>query len=88
VFSNGEVAWPADRAREALDALAANGCVILGLDVRTLYANRGVMEVPVSAWSERTGEDRTKQVRRAHEEAVDALSTAAEGGAHVLITWG
>ena len=50
VFHNGEVAWPNDDAEVAINALAANGNVILGLDARTLYPDGGVMEVPVSAW--------------------------------------
>lgn len=48
IFSSGEVAWPNDRAEAAINALATSGQLVLGLDARTLPADGGVMEIPVS----------------------------------------
>ena len=87
VFHNGEVAWPNDDAEVAINALAANGNVILGLDARTLYPDGGVMEVPVSAWETHADESPDAAVERARQEALDALPVAKLEGTHVLITW-
>jgi hypothetical protein len=74
IFANGEVAWPNDHARKAIDALAAAGKRILGLDARTLYDNGGIMEVPISSGIGRDA-------------ALAALPSAVAEGTHVLITW-
>lgn len=42
--SSGEVSWPLDHAAPAINALAANGCVILGLDARTYDEHGGIFE--------------------------------------------
>lgn len=86
VFSNGEVAWPNEHARAAVEALTATGKRILGLDARTLYPDGGVMEVPISAWSESRG-PRDQQVDQSRIEALDALPLAISEGTHVLVTW-
>ena len=86
VFVNGEVAWPNDHAEAAIEALTATGKRILGLDARTLYPDGGVMEIPISAWSENEG-SRAQQVAQARVEALDALPLALSEGTHVLITW-
>ena len=87
VFHNGEVAWPNAEAEEAINALAASGKRILGLDARTLYPDGGVMEIPISAWRDTPGESRSAGVERARVEAVGALATAVSEGTHVLTTW-
>ena len=80
VFHNGEVAWPNDDAEAAINALAANGKLILGLDARTLYPDGGVMEIPVTAWAAHPEETTEAAVERARQEALDALPFAkAEG---------
>jgi hypothetical protein len=86
VFSNGEVAWPNEHAREAIEALAAAGKRVLGLDARTLYPDGGVMEIPVSAWHE-TAASREEQVGQCRAEALAALPLALSEGTHVLIDW-
>ena len=85
VFSNGEVAWPNEHAEAAINALAANGHVILGLDARTLFPEGGVMEVPISAGHRRS--ERGDPAERARLDALDALPLAKAEGTHVLITW-
>jgi hypothetical protein len=87
VFGNGEVAWPNDVAATAIDALAANGMLILGLDARTLYPDGGVRETAVSAWEAEAGESPEAAVERARREALDALAVAQAEGTHVLVTW-
>jgi hypothetical protein len=79
VFANGEVAWPNEWARDAINALADSGRSILGLDARTLYPDGCVMEVPVSS----SGLD----VEAARRAALEALPDAVAAGTHVLITW-
>lgn len=86
-FANGEVAWPNEHAAEAIEALAAAGKRVLGLDARTLYPDGGVMEIPVSAWEKKTSESRVDQVERCRAEAIQALPQAISEGTHVLITW-
>jgi hypothetical protein len=87
VFNNGEVAWPNDDAEAAINALADNQKLILGLDARTLYSDGGVMEIPVSAWEEMPGETADEAVERGRREALDALPVAKSEGTHVLVTW-
>jgi hypothetical protein len=87
VFQNGEVAWPNDHAEAAINALAARGKVILGVDARTLSPDGGVMEIPVSAWVPRPTEAGKAAVERARQEALAALPFAQSEGTHVLITW-
>ena len=48
VFDNGEVDWRNEHAEAAINALAAAGHKLLGLDARTLFPDGGVMEVPIS----------------------------------------
>ena len=87
VFHNGEVAWPNDATETAINALAASGQVILGLDARTLFADGGVMEIPVSAWEREPNESDEEAVERARQEALSALPFAQSEGTHVLVTW-
>ncbi len=87
VFSNGEVAWTADRAAAAIDALADRGRVVLGLDARRLYPDGGLMEIPVSALQQKPGESHNDRVERGRREALGALPRAVEEGTHVLVTW-
>jgi hypothetical protein len=87
VFPNREVAWPNDHAEAAIEAVAAAGKIVVGLDARTLYENGTMMEVPISAWHDREGESRTAAVERARREALDALPLARNEGTHVLIDW-
>ena len=63
-FHNGEVAWPNDSAEAAINPLADTGKLILGLDARTLFPDGEVMEIPVSAWAERSGETAKEGVAR------------------------
>ncbi|HEV3230506.1 MAG TPA: hypothetical protein VGY97_13600 [Solirubrobacteraceae bacterium] len=86
VFENGEVAWPNDYASAAIEALAARGKRVLGLDARTLYPDGRVMEIPISAWEEAPG-SRGEQVKQCRAEAIEALPLAVSEGTHVLITW-
>jgi hypothetical protein len=86
VFSNGEVAWPNEYARAAIEALTAAGKRVLGLDARTLHPDGGVMEIPVSAWHE-TADPREEQVGQCRAEAHEALPLAFSEGTHVLIDW-
>jgi hypothetical protein len=87
VFENGEVAWPNDHAEAAINALAASGKVIYGLDARTLFPDGGVMEIPVSAWEPQPNEAAEEAVERARREALAALPFAQSEGTHVLVTW-
>jgi hypothetical protein len=87
VFSNGEVAWPNEHAEAAINALAAAGHKVLGLDARTLFADGGVMEVPISAGAVGSYEVGGDQVERARRDALAALPFAQSEGTHVLITW-
>ena len=87
VFANGEVAWRSDAAGAAIDALAADGLTILGLDARTLTPDGTIFEVPISALQSVEGEAADARVDRAREEAVAALPLAIENGDLVLITW-
>lgn len=86
VFSNGEVAWPNEHAEAAINALAANGNVILGLDARTLFLDGGVMEVPISVVRGRAEPD-DDSAEQARLDALEALPRAKAEGTHVLITW-
>ena len=63
-FDNGEVAWPNENAEAAVNALAATGKRILGLDARTLYPDGGIVEIPISAWREEQGESRGEEIER------------------------
>lgn len=85
IFSNGEVAWPNEDAAAAINALASNGHVILGLDARTLFPDGGVMEVPISAGHRHSGVETSAE--RARLDALDALPLAKAEGTHVLVTW-
>ena len=87
VFDNGEVAWPNDAARAAINALAANGKLISGIDARTLYPDGSIMEMPISAWEPDADESPEPAVDRARREALDALTRAKSEGTHVLISW-
>lgn len=87
VFGNGEVAWPNDDAEAAINALAANGHVILGLDARTLYPDGGVMEVPITAGSQGPTGAAGDHAERARRDALAALPLAKAEGTHVLVTW-
>jgi hypothetical protein len=87
VFRNGEVAWPNDHAEAAIDALAAAGHVVLGLDARTLYPDGGVMEVPISAGFQGPTGVGGDQAERARRDALAALPLAKSEGTHVLVTW-
>ncbi len=87
VFDNGEVAWPNDAAEAAINALADIGQRILGLDARTLFADGGVMEIPISAWEPAPNESDEEAVESARQEALSALPSAQSEGTHVLVTW-
>jgi hypothetical protein len=87
IFANGEVAWPNEQAEAAINALAASGKLIVGLDARTLSSDGGVMEIPVSAWSQRPGEGPDDAVERARTEALKALRLAQAEGTLVLVSW-
>ncbi len=87
VFSNGEVAWRSEHAEAAINALAAAGHKILGLDARTLFPDGGVMEVPISAGSFGSDGVGGDEVERARRDALAALTLAQSEGSHVLITW-
>jgi hypothetical protein len=87
VFANSEVAWPNDHAEAAVEAIAAAGRIVVGLDARTLHEDGTLMEVPISAWQERPGELRRAAVERARQEALESLPLARSEGTHVLIDW-
>jgi hypothetical protein len=87
VFSNGEVAWPNEHAEAAINALAAAGHKVLGLDARTLFPDGGVMEVPITAGAFRSDEAAGNEVERARRDALKALPFAQSEGTHVLVTW-
>ena len=87
IFDNGEVAWPNDHAEAAINALADSGKLISGLDARTVFPDGGVMEIPVSAWEERPGEDGDDAVESARREALAALPLAQAEGTLVLVSW-
>jgi hypothetical protein len=90
VCANGEVAWSREDAEDAIIALGAAGCLVLGLDFRRDTDEGGVFEV---AWSAHDPQgDSPADVVLATEEAIDALR---RGLAHdyladlpwVLISW-
>lgn len=85
ISSNGEVAWPNEDAEAAINALAGNGHVILGLDAWTLFPDGGVMEIPISAGHRHSGVE--DPAERGRLDALDALPLAKTEGTHVLITW-
>lgn len=87
MFANGEVAWRNAHAEEAINAIAAAGQIITGLDARTLYPGGTLMEIPISAWREVVGESHEVAVERARTEALSALPLACREGTHVLIDW-
>ena len=87
LFHNGEVAWPNDHAEAAINALAAAGHEILGLDARALLPDGGVTEVPISAGAFRSLQRAGDQVEQARLDALAALPFAKSEGTHVLVTW-
>jgi len=86
VFDNGEVAWPNEHAASAINALAATGGRVLGLDARTLFPGGKTREISVSAW-ERTQAPRDEQVEQCRIEAIAAPPRALSEGTLALITW-
>jgi hypothetical protein len=87
VFDNGEVAWKSEDAAAAINALADEGRVVLGLDARRLYPDGGVVEMPVSALRWQDAEREDERVERGRREALAALPRAVDEGTHVLVTW-
>jgi hypothetical protein len=77
---NGEVSWHRDDAPVVVDALAAAGRVVLGLDVRDYDADGKFVEI---AWSAYEGQD----VIAARDTALSALARNNLPGEWVLITW-
>jgi hypothetical protein len=65
VFPNGEVAWSNDHAEAAVEAIAAAGKIVAGLDARTLHDNGTMTEVPITEWHEHAGEAHRAAVERA-----------------------
>jgi hypothetical protein len=89
---NGEVEWTLTNATLAVNALAAAGFVLLGLDVRLYDPDGQFVEVAWSSFEPSTGRDLGDR-QRACATAVAALDSAAvefedSYDVRVLVTWG
>jgi len=89
VLDNGEVAWRLDEATDAINALADNGQIILGLDFREYFPDDGYLEMP---WSSYEPEGRSTDVEYGRQSALAELVRGI--GVHslttehwVLVTW-
>ena len=89
VDPNGEVAWPRAVAALALDALAAQGAIVLGLDLRRYGSTGDVFEVAWTSFNEQQDPDASGLNHRAALEGIrraDADPTV-DDLAWVLVTW-
>lgn len=90
IDANGEVAWPRAVAAQALDALAAQGAVVLGVDLRSYGSSDGVFEV---AWASFEPTENDPEASSAsHRAALNAIRDADADPAlddlgWVLVTW-
>lgn len=91
VEENGEVEWRLADAPQAINALAAAGHVVLGLDLRS-YPDGQTFEVP---WSDfrpdgaGSAEANVEASRQAalHKLAPESLAEFADEAEWILITW-
>jgi hypothetical protein len=87
-LDDGEVMWPFEFARLAVDALVGNGHVILGVDARERHDAGRVTEVAISDYWP-TGDD--SDVDNGHRAALAAIARAeAVTGweqPNILLTW-
>jgi len=91
VQENGEVEWRLADAPQAINALAAAGHVILGLDLRT-YPDGQTFEVPWSTFDPddaRAAADNVDAGRKAalHKVALESVADYAEFAEWIRITW-
>lgn len=93
IHENGEVSWPFEITGDAISALAAIGCVVLGTDMRLYEPDGDFVEI---AWSALSNERITNPnpIQDGLSQALDALarwrrSQYAHPGAvvWVLVTW-
>ena len=88
--SGREVLWPRDSAASAIEALAAAGRIVLGLDLRRYDTDQSFLEAP---WSIFDPSSRPLEplVAAARQVALDALMRADDGEWNqydwVLVTW-
>jgi hypothetical protein len=75
VRGNGECEWRLSDAAAAINALAATGHVILGLDLRS-YPDGQTFEAPWSSFEPAVTVDLDANVEKARQEALDALARA------------
>jgi hypothetical protein len=73
VLANGEIEWRLADVPQAINALAAAGCVILGLDLRS-YPDGKTMEVPWSSFEPVASMDIDANVEAGRQAALDALA--------------
>jgi hypothetical protein len=86
---NGEVAWPRADAPRAVEALAAAGCVVLGLDLRAYDEDKAILELAWTSFDRSIDDANPAESSRAA--AFAALRRADAEGFHdnewVLVTW-
>jgi hypothetical protein len=93
IHENGEVSWPAAIAGDAISALAAIGCVVLGTDVRLYEPDGDFVEIAWSALSNERIAD-PDPIQDGLNQALDALArwhrseyADTEADVWVLVTW-
>jgi hypothetical protein len=85
-YPNGEVSWPLQDAAAAINALAAVGLVILGLDARVVHDD-GIFEAPWSSFNPAPAASHAANVEASRRAALARLPGIEEFGDRVLITW-
>jgi hypothetical protein len=90
IDANTEVSWPLGLAAQAIDELAASGCVLLGLDLRDYDDDGNFVEV---AWSAHLGGGSGREeIETARVEALAGVRRALVEASNwndpwVLVTW-
>jgi hypothetical protein len=87
VQSNGEVHWRDDEAAEAIEAIAALGHRILGLDVRFYDADSRFYEIALSSSSAKDPSDAKTDALRALARIDDQETPEGTVERRVLIAW-
>jgi hypothetical protein len=86
---NGEVAWPRASTPQAIYALTAKGCIVLGLDLRRYDATGRVFEASWSSFE--PSDDDPDPLASSRDAALDALRRADSEDFDdldwVLVTW-
>jgi hypothetical protein len=90
IDANAETSWPLDLTAEAINELAASGCVLLGLDLRDYDDAGNFIEVAWSAYRGRaSGRD---EIETSRAEALAGIQRALVEASNwndpwVLVTW-